>query len=309
MEENKDLLNETESSVEDTEEIVEEVVVEEVIEEVEEVEEETSEETETITESKPVKSKGVLHFSIIIAIVIFASALLVFGACKLTQVAFFDNSIVGAWIVDPEYVKENSTATGDEAYKETTHEQNTFFIFTDEAVEGTTDGQKVAKLKCGTAEYLGQYIATDNEDGTKTIVVSVSYFFSGNFTQSTLKGNVFTGKELTLVDDNGNTLPMVSASLPNLTVAVPKEFKLDEKFVGEWTDGEYGYIFKFNEDGTAYIDLGGSLIIEGAYTYDDEKITIHYIQTDELEAQYSYAFDGDVLVIDGLGFTKVTETE
>lgn len=144
MEENKDLLNETESSVEDTEEIVEEVI--------EEVAEDTAEESEAIIESKPVKSKGVLHFSIIIAIVIFVGALLVFGATKLTQVIFFDNSIIGAWIVDPEYVKENSTATGDEAYKETTHEQNTFFIFTDELVEGGAEGQKVAKLKCGTAE-------------------------------------------------------------------------------------------------------------------------------------------------------------
>lgn len=301
MEENKDLLNETESSVEDTEEIVEEVI--------EEVAEDTAEESEAIIESKPVKSKGVLHFSIIIAIVIFVGALLVFGATKLTQVIFFDNSIIGSWIVDPEYVKENSTATGDEAYKETTHEQNTFFIFTDELVEGGAEGQKVAKLKCGTAEYLGSYIATDNEDGTKSIVVSVSYFFSGNFTQSTLDGNMFTGKKLTLVDDNGISLPMVSASLPNLTVAVPEEFKLNEKFVGEWTDGEYGYIFKFNADGTAYIDLGGSLVIEGAYTYDDQKITIHYLQTDELEAVYSYAFDGDTLVIDGLGFTKVTESK
>ncbi len=306
MEENKDLKelqNDAESSIEDTEEIIEETVANE-----EAVEENASENDEVSenTVSQPVKNKGVLHFSIIIAIVIFASALLVFGATKLTQLIFFDNSIVGAWIVDPEYVKANSTATGDEAVKETTHEQNTFVIFTDEDVEGGDEGQKVAKLKCGTAEYLGSYIAEDNEDGTKTIIVS-TYFFAGNFTKSTLSGNVFTGKELTLVDDYNMSLPMISASIPNLTVAVPEDFKVNEKLVGEWSDGEYGYVFKFNADGTVRVDLGGAAIIEGTYSYDDEKITIHYIQTDELDEVYTYAFDDDTLVINGLGFTKVTE--
>lgn len=296
MEENKDIMNNSaESSVEETEEAIAEAV-----------EEVAENENSEVPVSKPIKSKRVLHFSIIIAIIIFASALLVFGATSLTRAIFFDNSIVGSWMVDPEYVKENSTATGDEAVPETTYEQNSFLIFTDEYAEGGEENNvKVAKLKCGTAEYIGQYIAQDNEDGTKTVLVSISYFFSGNFTQSELSGNMFTGKELKLVDDNNNTLPLVSASLPNITVAVSEDFKVNDKLVGEWTDGEYGYVFKFNADGTVYVNLGGTASYEGSYVWDDEKITVTYIQMDETTTVYTYAFDDEVLIIEGLGFTKV----
>lgn len=296
MEENKDIMNNSaESSVEETEEAIAEAV-----------EEVAENENSEVPVSKPIKSKRVLHFSIIIAIIIFASALLVFGATSLTRAIFFDNSIVGTWMVDPEYVKENSTATGDEAVPETTYEQNSFLIFTDEYAEGGEENNvKVAKLKCGTAEYIGQYIAQDNEDGTKTVLVSISYFFSGNFTQSELSGNMFTGKELKLVDDNNNTLPLVSASLPNITVAVSEDFKVNDKLVGEWTDGEYGYVFKFNADGTVYVNLGGTASYEGSYVWDDEKITVTYIQMDETTTVYTYAFDDEVLIIEGLGFTKV----
>ena len=305
MEENKDIMNNSaESSVEKAEEVVEETeTCEEAVTE-ETVEETTDDELSEEPVSKPVKSKRVLNFSIIIAIIVFVGALVVFGATSLTKAIFFDNSVVGSWIVDPEYVKENTEANGG-TVEETKFEQNTFVIFTNEYVEGGEENNvKVAKLKVGTAEYIGQYIANDNEDGTKTIIVS-TYYFSGNFTQSKLSGNMFTGKELELKDDNNNALPLVSAALPDITVAVPDDFKVNDKLVGEWTDGEYGYVFTFNADGTAFVDLGGAAKIEGTYSFDDKNITIHYIQTDELDEVYTYAFDEETLIINGLGFTKV----
>lgn len=321
MEENKDLKEmqeNAESSIEDTEEIVEETVEEVAKEDVAEetsedensevtteaTEDEKSEEITEATEEKP-KSKKVLNTSIIIAMVIFLGALLVFGGFYLGKALFFDNSVVGAWVIDPEYTA--SMSSPDEATEETSPEMNTYLIFTDEEVEGTTDGQKIAKFRSGTLEQMGSYITTDNGDGTQTVLVSIGYSFYGNFTQTTVTGNMFTGRKLSLVDDNGIELPLVSASIPAVSVTVPENFEVNEQLVGEWNDEMYNYTYIFNADGTAFIDFGGSLTVEGTYVATDEVVTITFINGEEMSVDYPYAFDEDTLVINGLGYKKVTE--
>ncbi len=324
MEENKDLKEmqeNAESSIEDTEEIVEETVEEAAKEDVAEetsedeksdVAEETSEDEKSeenteiteATEEKP-KSKKVLNTSIIIAIVIFAGALLVFGGFYLGKTLFFNNSVVGSWVIDPEYTA--SMSSPDEATEETSPEMNTYLIFTDEEVEGTTDGQKIAKFRSGTLEQMGSYITTDNGDGTQTVLVSIGYSFYGNFTQTTVTGNMFTGRKLSLVDDNGTELPLVSASIPAVSITVPEDFEVNEQLVGEWKDEMYNYTYIFNADGTAFIDFGGSLTVEGTYVATDEVVTITFINGEEMSVDYPYAFDEDTLVINGLGYKKVTE--
>lgn len=255
--------------------------------------EETVQTQENVAEMqnvKAVKSKRFIQTPIIIAAAILVCALLVFGVWKL----FFDNSIVGAWVV------EGSIATSDEISEEEAVNGNTYYIFTDDVNE---DGDKIAKLRVGTMELSGTYSIQNNTDGTQSLTVSISYIFAGTYTYN-ISGNAFTGRTLTFTSDSGS-VNFQSASLPQLKVGVSEDFKANNDIVGTWNESEYNFTYTFNEDGTAHVDEGGTLTVDGTYVVDDSKIVITYLASEELTLEIEYSLDGDTLVLSGLGYTKV----
>lgn len=253
--------------------------------------------TEGVQTTK-VKSKRFIQTPLIIAGAILVAALLAFGAWKI----FFDNTIVGTWVV------EDSVATSDEATTdEAVRNSNTYYTFTDKTNE---DGEKIATLSVGTMELSGTYSVTNDTDGTQTLTVSISYFFAGDYTFN-VTGNAITGRILTLTSasatDDGQTssINFLSAQKPTLKTPVSKDFKVKDEIVGEWNESTYGITYTFNEDGTAHVDEGGTLTVDGTYTVSDDKITITYLTNQETSLELEYSFDGDTLILSGLGYTKV----
>lgn len=257
----------------------------------------TTEETQLSEEGQnapaPVKAKRkcVIQISVLVAAGILLCALIVFGVCKI----FFDNSIVGTWIV------EGSTATNDQLKtEEEAVNGNTYYIFTDEKDK---DGNKIAKLAVGTMELTGTYDIINNDDGTQKLSVSISYFFTGEY-DFKVSGNALTGKVLTLSSDNGD-FNFLSASKPKVSVEKSDDFKVNKDIVGEWNESDYNITYIFNEDGTAHVNEGGTLTVDGTYVVDDSKITITYLASQESTLDIEYSLDGDTLVLSGLGYTKV----
>lgn len=281
-------------SIEDTTEnnTAEENTANEEATEEAEITEEAAQTNPEENQAKPVKSKRFIQIPVLIAAAILVCALLVFGVMKL----FFDNSIVGEWIV------EGSVATSDEISEDDAAAGNTYYIFTDDTNE---NGEKVAKLRVGTMELIGTYSISNNTDGTRALTVSISYFFAGTYNY-TVSGNAFTGKVLTLESDSGN-VSFNCVKAPKLQVAVSDDFKAKDDIVGSWKESDYDYTYTFNADGTTHIDEGGTLTVDGTYVADDKKIVITYLASEETTLEIEYSLDGDTLVLNGLGYTKVTE--
>lgn len=243
---------------------------------------------------KPVKSKRLIQVPVLIAAAILVCALLVFGVFKL----FFDNSVIGEWII------EGSVATTDEISEEDAAAVNTYYIFTDDLNE---NGEKIAKLRVGTMELLGTYNTASNSDGTQTLTVAISYIFNGTYNY-TVSGNAFTGKVLTLEIESGD-VSFNKVNAPNLKVDVSEDFDSGNEVVGKWNESDYNYTYTFNADGTANINEGGALTVDGTYLVnkDESKIVITYLAQEEITLELEYSLDGDTLVLNGLGYTRVTE--
>ena len=238
-----------------------------------------------------VKRKGVIYVPVIITGAILVLSLIFFGAAYL----FFDNSVEGAWIVEGTDATSDEVQTAQEAA-----DSNTYYIFTNDLDE---DGNKIAKLRVGTMELSGTYETTSNAEGEQVLAVSISYFFSGEYNY-TVSGNVFTGKTMVLTRDN-TSFKFKSAKLPELKTEVPEDFEVREELVGEWNESEYNMTYIFNEDGTAYVNQGGSLEVNGTYKADDSKITVYYLASEETSLDIEYSLDGDTLVLSGLGYKRV----
>ena len=253
--------------------------------------EENPGESENIEAQEQPKKKKVFYLPIIITAAILLIAIIFFGVAYL----FFDNSVEGAWII------EGSDATSDEIQSaQDAANANTYYIFTNDVDE---QGNKIAKLKVGTMELSGTYSLSDGTDGARTLTVSVSYFFAGEYTYE-VSGNVFTGKTMTLTSNN-TPYKFKSASLPELKVDVPENFEVKDELVGEWNESEYNMTYKFDDKGNVYVNQGATLEVNGTYEVNDSTITIHYLAGEETKLDLEYSFDGDTLILSGLGYEKV----
>lgn len=255
--------------------------------------------------AKPVKSKGLIQFPLIIAAGILAAAMLAFGIWKV----FFDISIEGTWV----WENSSGVATVDQA--DVNIDSNLYVNFTSKITD-EEKGYKEVSAYQGTQEQYASYYIEENEDGTKSL--QSSFGLAGNYE---ITGNLITGKTMVITATayDGTEVQQIfrSASLPKVELPpVSDEFKVDENVVGEWEESNGRATYTFGEDGTFILNQYDTIILKGTYVvYEDEgKITLSYIgQVDQVFGvqpfDITYAKDGDTLLIDGLTYTKATAEE
>lgn len=251
--------------------------------------------------SKPVKSKRLIQFPLIIAAGIFAATILTFGIWKV----FFDTSIEGTWV----YENSRDTATSDQT--DSNVDSNLYVVFSSKIVN-EEKGYKDVSAYQGTQEQHKSYLIEENEDGTKNLQSSLG--LAGEYK---VTGNWITGRTLTVTATSydGTEVEQVfrSTFLPKFELPpVSDDFKVNKDIIGEWDlNAEYKVTYTFNEDGTFTLNQNDESVLNGIYVvYEDEgKITLTYIgqgivsfgvQTFDM----TYSKDGDTLVIDGLEYTK-----
>lgn len=245
----------------------------------------------------PKNNKKVLQHSIIIAgaiVVALVVALLVWKC-------FFNFGIQGTWVVDNSASADEvttSSATGDEAAV-------AYYTFTDDK---DSSGNKIAEISLGTMTMKGTYSTSKSDDGKQTLTVSISYFFTGEYTYE-ISGNMLTGRKLTLKSSDGQySYKFNSATVKKPDLKPKSDFKANSKLTGEWNMSDYGITYKFNEDGTVNINESDQLLVDGIYSYNDNKITVTYYASTKTDMDISYALDGkDTLVLNGLGYSRVTQ--
>ncbi len=246
------------------------------------------------------KKKMKIQTPIIIAAGIVLLAILAFACFKL----FFDNSVVGTWVID-------DTATSDEATEassETTAEEIRYYTF---------EKDHTASITLGTMKVVGTwYYADDNsattDQATSKIKVEISYFFNGVF-DIELKGNAFSGRTLSLSGENLiKPIDFKSSSLPENTLKPSDKFKAVGAITGKWKNDEYNLTYTFNPDGTCTLNQVDTLIVDGVYTVDEKKgtIEIKYLQSDEDTMTIEYKADksdSKKITFSGLEYTRVEE--
>ncbi len=229
------------------------------------------------------KKKSILMPCTLVSLAIVLIAILS-GAVYLI---FFNVDLTGSYVI----VDETNTSTID-----------TYLILEDNGV---------AKLKSESLTYGGTYSITADNLFSVNVNMGQSTF-AGDFNY-TVEGNKLTGQSLILTSEYA-TAPLEFKSVSEVPNPIkPVEgFKPDERLLGLWTnyDEAYGATtqYMFNDDGTMYAYLesaGYSVKIDFTYEVKEDTIDKVYIVNGEEQVMPStYAFDGDTLVMDGLGFTK-----
>lgn len=234
------------------------------------------------------KKKFPLQVPVIIAAVLVACVALAFLVFK----CFFDTSIVGAWTM------KNDEATADEASNED-NENLSYYVF---------DSENGCDFRIGTMTYSGTYTISADEDGNNTVNMSILALNLNATFNYEVSGNIFTGRKLELsYGDDVDPYEFVSAKLVVPEIKPDKDFKANDKIVGEWNyyDGMYDDTYTFNSDGMVKVNQSDMLIIDGTYTVTDDKITVKYYADDEYTTELSYTVDGDMMIINGMQYFRV----
>lgn len=287
MDENKEIL----ASEQDVEEVTESVTEllekndETSAETTEELSDETTddtEETDTLEIQNTPKKKRLLQTPIIIAVVIVAVAAIALIVFK----CFFDTSVVGSWAE----IIETNESTSDEA---AAAEQ--YYIF-----EG--DGKML--LKTGTMTWVGSYEPSVTKDGEKQLTIMING--SPSIFGYEVKGNIFTGRTLTLSTDYGQSVDLSSTSVKTPELKIDKDFKPNDKLIGTWTydSGISQMSYTFNKDGTVKVNQADMLYVDGTYTYTDNLIQVTYYISSEVTMDLSYAVEEDGIKINDILFKK-----
>lgn len=252
--------------------------------------------------AKPVKSKMLIQFPLIIAAGILVAAILAFGIWKV----FFDTTIEGTWV----WENLDNTATADQA--DMNIDSNLYINFTSNIIDEEYEYKEIIAYQ-GTQEQHAYYLLEESEEGTKSL--QSSFGLAGNYE---ITGNWITGRTLTITATryDGSEIQQVfrSTGIPNMALPpVSEDFKVVDDIIGEWTWSETGYdvTYTFNTDGSFVLNQYDEAFLKGTYTvYEDEgEITLTYIGqgSDTFGVQnfnIVYEKDGDTLVIDGRGYTK-----
>lgn len=223
------------------------------------------------------KKKRLLMPCTIIALCIFVLAA-ISGAVYML---FFNNSPVGTYMV----------AGQDSGTK-------TYFIF---------DEDGAAKYKIDSITFIGTYSKAAGEK--VSLYIPLGYTAMQGDYNFDVSGNVFTGKKLVISTDEGGSIELTAAQLPESALSPQKDFTTDEKLIGTWRtiDDEQPLTYSFNSDGTMYMS-SEAMRIDAAYTIEDSKIkTTYTAYGEENSMEEEYAFDGDTLIISGIGYSKISD--
>lgn len=271
----------------------------------------TDEEVLADEEISAVKKKPfIIQKPIIIAAVSFLLvAILVLGSVFIYR-GFFQKGVEGSW----DWVIYN----GDEPQS----------IYGDGGMYFVFDSEKIYMTN-GSNNIIAAYSTEKGEDGNLNIT---SKFFTDFLGLSAETGKVTFG-------DNGDKMEISfgeNASLNFLRKELPalkndpkalshasvdeaeiKSMVIDEKLVGTWKD-EMETSFTFNADGTGEYKASESLVLMQYYsdnievettfiytTYNGEiLVTFPYYNGEKGDMSMKYSFDGETLVMEGIGYKK-----
>lgn len=235
------------------------------------------------------KKKSFIQLPIIISLAIIVLVALGFLVFKV----FFNTSVVGTWTVkDSATADEATTATADETAKN-------YYTFDD---DGT------ASIHLGTMKMIGTYSLSTNEDGTRTIDISIPQALEGTF-EYEVTGNELAGRTLTLTDTYyGQSIDLESSKIIIPEMKPNDDFKPSDKLSAKWTydDGYYKMSYELRENGTATVSQSDILFADGVYNYTDSTITIKYYTNQEVTMELNYELKDDSIIIDGIQFKKDT---
>ena len=242
-------------------------------------------EEEVLISQDPDKKPLGLQKPILIACCILLASIIAFGTF-VGYTKLFGNGVEGTWVL-AEQAKDDEAKAGGNGV--------TYFTFNE---DGT------ASMTIGSMTVDGQW-AYEKEAETKTIQVSVYYFFNGTFTAD-VKGNAFEGRTLKLENESGTVFDFVSSSIPEMLPEADKKAKRDSSFNGVWYNEQSGNLYTFNEDGTCLVEQPSAyLTIEGRYSIEKENIVLTYIATEEVETELPYSKNDDgTITIDSLVYKK-----
>ncbi len=289
MEYKEELLNETEVEENVPNEPVLEVTAEDTVDESAEYTPEFAELEPAIGveefDSKPKKKKFPLQVPIIISACIVAVALV---GCILFSL--FVPTVEGTWLYQ-------------------TEDGFSFYYTFDESPKGTE-----CEMVVGTIHFPGTYTLSE-ADSAKTMNISVyAGYIYGNYTYEVQGNRLFGHRVLNLVGEDGTTITLDQAKKPKDSdyIEPDKDFKEVEAITGEWEFfyEEYNASLKLtiNDDGTLIYDQFGYQELHCVYSADDSKVNLSFFETELIEQEEEYYFDGDQLIFLGLNWTRVGES-
>lgn len=252
---------------------------------------------------KPRKRKIVSNCQLVVCIIVVAAIFLT----VVTWQCFFNQSIVGVWHFtnEGEYTEtyDDPASTADGPASETTkYSQRVSYEFTD-------DGQCIVTL--GTMSVTGQYSLFSTENGNMFSAMVYYNYISllyGSYNYE-IKGNVFTGRTLVITDSStGEQLELEEGEGENPLTPF-ENINIDDRVIGTWKDNTLGITYTFEKNGYMLLDSGNGMVVQQAYTVDEENsfILVKYAGAEEESYSYTYSINDDGnLTLDDSVLEKVT---
>ena len=240
---------------------------------------------EDVSSSVNVKKKTLLMPCTIISLAIFLIALL----SGIIFLVFFNVNLVGSYVL----VTEGQPADT----------PKTYLIIEDNGV---------AKISSESTTYTGKYFITpDNIFSVNIQNGNGQGGFQGDFNYKLTNKGI---TERTLSISYQENPPLVFNSVNEIPDPIKpvKDFKVNKKFIGSWSykDDTYVYTskYQFNDDCTMnYIVNTADMNMVVTLNYSVKKDTFdktYYAGGKKQTLSSQYSFDKDILIIDGVGYTK-----
>lgn len=293
----------TKNELEDTESTQDLLKNDTEVTETESEAQETEDLAEEITDPKKYKNR-----TLVVATGIFAVTALSFGIWY----SFFNNDISGVWETNVD-IQQNDGSTHTEVMKMSfdNTERMSFFESEKSYFSDKEANSAKANLINGGMSFSGWY-STAQTDSGDILQMYLSAYKSVDSYNYKLSGNIFTGRQLKLTNQNG----VIELSQSNNTHAIDPDddFKPNTGVVGTWEYDEVTYTF--TKDGRFTQD-SGDIVIDGVYNFgesDDgsDAIIVKYKYNGNItEVKFPYLLKGSTMTLTISGydfdFTKVEE--
>lgn len=165
------------------------------------------------------------------------------------------------------------------------------------------DGKKMAYLMIDNIGYIGKY-SFGEKDGEKTFNTQLLFGLDGTYTYkfSDDKATV----ELVNVEDQTKTVMQKIDNFCSIPTAKENP-KIDEELLGAWMSsfGEYLY---FDKNGIMYDSFSFQYTFSN-YNAENGVIASTYKMKQDIEDEYEYKIDGDVLTFNNDTFMRISAEE
>lgn len=258
-----------------------------------------TEEDIDMAEEKPQAKKN-KNRTLIAATAIFAVTAVSFGVWY----SFFNNDISGVWATDVEFTDNSgNTKTAVMKFDFDDAERMSFFENEKSYFSDKESGSLTAKMINGGRSFSGWYNKTKSENNQNVLQLFISAYqdvFSYNYE---LSGNIFTGRQLKLIDND--EVMEFTQSDDSYALDPDKDFKPNTGVVGTWDADGITYIF--TDDGRFTEDTG-SIRVDGVYSFgetDDgyDAIIVKYMYNGDVDTvEIPYLLKGSKMTLTFNGY-------